>query len=415
MNKQSEFGMKQQRGKSIKLLLKLTLVVAFVGALIFAFMPEPIKVDIISVKQKELLVTIEGEGKTRIHDIYQVSTPIEGRVTRIEAEPGDRVLAGKTVLANMSPANPRFLDKRSETQAKADVEGAKAALALANARVKQAKAQLDYDEADFKRTQELFNKGSVSKANLERAELRLKTLRAELETAESNQQVMQSRLEAAQARLLQPDEAPNSATPSVSTCQICIYSPVDGTVLKVLHQNESVVPVGTPLVEIGNIQDLEVVIELLSTNAVLVSPGDQALIKRWGGKEDILAEVKLVEPAGFTKVSALGVEEQRVNVVLRFIDPVEKWRSLGHAFRVEAAIIIDRTGKTLSIPLSALFRFNENWSVYRVVDGKAFITSVKLGKRNERYAEIIEGLELNDQVINHPGSHVADEVSVVAR
>lgn len=404
-----------QKGKTAKMVLKILLAIALVAALIFAFMPEPIKVDLSPIKRQDVVVTIEGEGKTRIHDIYIVSAPIEGRVTRIQSEAGDHVTAGKTVIANMHPANPRFLDRRSETQAKADVEGARAARALANARVKQVKANLDFDLADFKRTQELYKTNTVSKANLERAELRLKTLRAELETAESNLQVMQSRLEAAQARLLQPSDVSQDKASNASDCQICIYSPVDGQLLKVIHKNESVVSVGTPLVEVGNAEDLEVVIELLSTNAVQVEVGDRAFITRWGGKENINAEVKLIEPAGFTKISALGVEEQRVNIVLRFTDSIDKWKSLGHAFRVEAEIIIDQVDNVVTVPINALFRENEQWSVFKVVDGLAQLTRVEIGLRNEQLAEVVSGLYEGDSIIIHPGNDVSDKVKVVAR
>ncbi len=398
-----------------KLIIKISLAIVSFGLLTFAFLPEPIKVDIVEVTKGNLLVTLEGEGQTRIHDIYVVSTPVDGRVTRIDSEPGDIVAAGKTVIANMYPANPQFLDKRSETQARADVEGARAALALANARVKQVKAQLEFDRAELKRTQELFEKNMVSQSGLERSQLSLKTLNAELETAESNQKVMLSRLEAAKVRLLQPDAGELATVSDESHCQICIHSPVDGRVLRILHKSESIVPVGTALVEIGDPADLEVNIEMLSTNAVRVKVGDQALIKRWGGSEDINARVRVIEPSGFTKISALGVEEQRVNVILSFTDPIEKWQSLGDAFRVEAAIIIDRADDVIKIPLSALFRQNEIWSVFKVVDGSAVLQAVEMKRRNDRFAEISKGLEIKDQLITHPGNSVEEGVRVEKR
>ena len=400
--------------KYIKRFLKILLVASAVGLLIFAFIPERVKVDWVTVEKGDLLITLEGEGKTRIHDIYIVSTPIDGRITRIESEPGDIVTAGETTIANMYPANPKFLDKRSETQAKADVEGARAALALAKSRVKQTQAQLEYDTSDYQRTQALFNKKSVSQASLERAELRLKTLRAELETSLSNKKVMISRLEAAKARLLQPDE--NGVNNRLEEdCQICIHSPVDGRVLRILHKSEGIVPVGTPLVEIGDPKDLEVKIEMLSTNAVRINVGDEALIKRWGGDQDIRARVKVVEPSGFTKISALGVEEQRVNIILTFIDPIEMWQSLGDAFRVEAAIIIDRVDDAMIIPLSALFRQNESWSVFKVVDDTVALHKVTVGRRNERFAEITQGLSVGDNVIIHPGNSVEEGIGVEKR
>ena len=398
----------------VKNTIKITISLVVVGLLIFAFLPEPIKVDMVKVDQGDLLIVMEGEGKTRIHDVYLVSAPVDGRVTRIQSEPGDIVSAGKTVIANMYPANPQFLDKRSETQAKADVDGAKAALALANARVKQVKAQLEFDLAEFNRTKELFNKKSVSKAGLERAELSLKTLRAELETAQSNQKVVASQLAAAKIRLLQP-EASELKQQENDDCHLCLKAPIDGRVLRILHKSESIVPVGTPLVEIGNPNDLEVNIEMLSTNAVQVKVGDQALIKRWGGKQDINARVRVIEPSGFTKISALGVEEQRVNVILSFTKKKEKWQSLGDAFRVEAAIIVDRADNTLKIPLSALFRHNEQWSVFKIQDDQAIIQPVEVGHRNDRFAEIKQGLGLDDWVITHPSNSISDGTNVIAR
>jgi len=401
--------------KVTKLVIKIMLAGLLLAALIFAFLPEPIKVDMVSVERGDLLITLDGEGKTRIHDVYIVSAPVDGRVTRIASEPGDMVKAGSSIIANMYPANPQFLDKRSETQAKADVDGATAALALANARVKQVQAQLDFDIAEFNRTLELFQKKSVSQAGLERAELSLKTLRAELETAESNQKVVASQLEAAKIRLLQPEASELSNSNEATDCHICLRSPIDGRVLRILHKSESIVQVGTPLVEIGNPNDLEVNIEMLSTNAVRVKVGDQALIKRWGGDQDINARVRVIEPSGFTKISALGVEEQRVNVILSFTDPIEKWQNLGDAFRVEAAIIVDRADDVIKIPLSALFRQNELWSVFVVEDERAILRQVVAGRKNDRFVEIESGLNLNETIITHPRNDITDGTSVIDR
>jgi HlyD family secretion protein len=395
-----------------KRLIKVALAVVAIGLLIFDFIPEKLKVDITVVEKGDLTIFVEGEGKTRIHDIYTIYTPIDGRVTRIESNSGDVVTAGKTIIANMYPANPAFLDKRSEIQAKADINGAEAALSLASSRVRQAQAQLTFDSSEYKRTQELFKNNMVSTAELERSENRLIMQKAEKETAVANRVLMESRLSAAQAKLLQPESIDDMKS---EMCQICIYSPVDGHVLRILHKSESIIPVGTALVEIGDPKDLEINIEMLSTNAVKVKVGDKAFIKRWGGTEDLAARVKVIEPSGFTKISALGVEEQRVNVILALTDPYEKWQSLGDAFRVEAEIVIDNINNVNKIPLSALFRQNGNWSVFKVVEGIVILQAVTVGKRDNFFTEIIEGLSAGEQVIVHPNNSIETGISVIQR
>ena len=398
--------------KKIKILVKYGIGLVLLGLIIFAFIPEAEKVDLSQVRRGDVLITLEGEGKTRIRDIYVVSAPIEGRVMRLDSEPGDVVKAGITIIANMTPADPRFLDKRSETQARADVQGAKAAQGLSASKVDRSLAELAFALAEYKRSEELFRHGNVSISRLEQNELQVKMRKAEVETARADLKVMDSRLVAARAQLVQPGgDKENNGT----RCQVCVHAPVDGKILRILHESEGVIPMGTPLVEIGDPEDMEIVIEMLSRDAVKVQTGDIALIKRWGGAQDIRAQVRLVEPSGYTKISALGVEEQRVNVILDFIDPLEMWQSLGNAFRVEASIIVDRAEGVLYVPISALFRDNEQWSAFVVRDGRAEIQPVTVGRRNDREAEILKGLLQNDRVIIHPGNNVMDGTRVVER
>ncbi|MCF6215075.1 MAG: HlyD family efflux transporter periplasmic adaptor subunit [Emcibacter sp.] len=399
--------------KKIKILVKSGIGILLLALLVYAFIPKAEKVDLQGVKRGDLLITLEGEGKTRIRDIYVVSAPIEGRVMRIESEPGDRVVAGETIIANMTPADPRFLDKRSETQARADVQGAVAAKGLAASKVDRARAGLEFAVAEYNRSEELFKNGNISIARLEQAELQLKMRKAEVATAQADLKVMESRLIAAEAQLVQPGEIDNDDIKG--RCVVCVHAPVDGIMLRILHESEGVVPVGTPLVEVGNPQDLEIVIEMLSRDAVRVRPGNIALIKRWGGTEDIRAQVRIVEPSGYTKISALGVEEQRVNVILDFIDPIEKWQTLGNAFRVEAAIIVDKAVDVIYVPISALFRENEIWATFVVRKGRAELQPVTVGRKNDRDAEISGGLMASDKVIIHPGNNVADGIRVIAR
>jgi len=236
--------------------------------------------------------------------------------------------------------------------------------------------------------------------------------RAEVKTALADLQVMESRLVAARAQLVQPGNINNNGD---GHCLVCVHAPVDGKVLRILHESEGVIPMGTALVEIGNPEEMEIVIEMLSRDAVKIQTGDIALIKRWGGSHDIQAQVRIVEPSGYTKVSALGVEEQRVNIILDFIDPIENWHTLGDAFRVKASIIVDRAENALHVPVSALFRQNEQWSAFVVRDGRAELRSVTVGRKNDREAEILDGLKENDQVIIHPGNNVMDGIRVAAR
>ncbi|NOZ66626.1 MAG: HlyD family efflux transporter periplasmic adaptor subunit [Alphaproteobacteria bacterium] len=398
--------------KKIKLIAKYTIGVFLLALLVYAFIPEAEKVDLAQVRRGDVLITLDGEGKTRIRDIYVVSAPIEGRVMRIESEPGDVVKAGETIIANMIPADPRFLDKRSETQARADVQGAEAAKGLAASKVDRARAELEFALAEYKRAEELFKNGNVSISRLEQNELQVKMRKAEVKTAQADLRVMESRLAAAKAQLVQPGNEGNN---DVDRCQVCVHAPVDGKLLRIFHKSEGVIPMGTALAEIGNPENLEIVIEMLSRDAVKVRPGDLALVKRWGGDTDIRTRVRLVEPSGYTKISALGVEEQRVNIILDFIDPIEKWRALGNAFRVEASIVVDKAENVLHVPVSALFRQNEQWSVFVVRDGRAVLQAVDVGRRNDHEAEILKGLTENDRVIIHPGNDVSDDTRIVER
>ncbi len=398
--------------RKIKTIVKYGISILLLALLVYAFIPEAEKVDLVKVGRGDVLITLDGEGKTRIRDIYVVSAPIEGRVMRIGSEPGDVVKAGETVIANMAPADPRFLDKRSETQARADVQGAEAAKGLSASKVDRARAELDFALAEYKRSEELFKNGNVSISRLEQQELQVKMRKAEVKTALADLQVMESRLVAAKAQLVQPGDVNNNDD---GGCQVCVHAPVDGKVLRILHESEGVISMGTPLVEIGDPEDMEIVIEMLSRDAVKVRSGDIALIKRWGGSRDIRAQVRIVEPSGYTKISALGVEEQRVNVILDFIDPLENWRTLGDAFRVEASIIVDQADNALYVPVSTLFRHNEQWSAFVVRDGRAVLQQVAVGRKNDRQAEILGGLTERDQVIIHPGNNVADGTRVVLR
>ncbi len=382
--------------------------------LIFAFMPQPVPVDFGRVESGSMIVTVSDEGKTRVRDIYTVSAPLDGRALRIDAEVGDPVEAYKTALAAIEPSSPSFLNVRTRAQAESAVKASEAAQSLAAAEVARAQAELEYAASELDRAERLSSRGNISKSALDRATLEVKTKQSALDTAEASLRVKDFELETAKASLIDPGTG-GSTNRTPENCCVPIYAPVAGRVLQILHESEGVVSAGTPLVEIGDPRDLEIVVDLLSTDAVQVGEGDDVLIADWGQSNLLNGKVRRVEPFGFTKVSALGIEEQRVNVVIDLTDPPEDWRALGHGYRVETRIVTWKRSDALRIPLSALFRDGDRWSTFVNANGRAKQQFVTIEHVNEVEAEVIEGLEGGDEVILHPSERVLDGVRVEAR
>jgi HlyD family secretion protein len=301
--------------------------VALAAVLAWLFRPQPVAVDLASVQRGALQVSVGDEGEMRVRDMFVVSAPVPGLMRRVELEAGDKVIAEETVIARIEPSDPAFLDPRSEAEARAAVRASEAARAHAAAELRRAEAERDFAESELKRYEGLAVRATISQSDLDAARRRARTAAALVEEAIAGLRVRDSELDQARARLL----APGSKLDRRSGCDcILVRSPVSGGVLRVLTESEGVVSSGTPLVEIGNPQKLEIVTDLLSTDAVKVKPGQRALIDGWGGGRSLEAVVRRVEPYGFTKVSALGVEEQRVNVIVDITDPIELWRRLGH-------------------------------------------------------------------------------------
>ncbi len=393
-------------------LLWTVVVVVLVGAGVYAFMPQPVPVDLGAVARGALSVTVDDEGRTRVKEIYVVSAPTSGRVLRIERHVGDEVVAGETVLATVEPSEPAFLDLRSRRQAESTVTAAAAAKAWADAEVARADAELDFARADQERAKTLAARDTISQRALERAELGVKTRRAALATAEAALRVKTFELETARASLINPGDLETLA--AAGGCCVEVRAPVSGRVLRLLHESESVIAAGAPLLEIGDPEDLEIVIDLLSTDAVKIAVGAEVVIEDWGGGP-LAGRVRRVEPYGFTKLSALGIEEQRVNVIVDLTDPPERWRALGHGYRVEARILIWHADDVLKLPVSALFREGETWAVFVLRDGRARLNPVVLGQRNSFEAEILDGLDEGARVVLHPSDRVEDGVRIVAR
>jgi HlyD family secretion protein len=397
-------------GKRITLWGLISLIL--LGTLVWAFSPRPISVDLLSLSPGDLVVTVDEEGETRVQDVFVLSAPISGRAMRIEAEVGDEVIAHKTLIAEIEPIDPTLLDPRSEAQARADIRAAEANLILAEASVKEAKVELEFAKSELKRTRQLRADGVVSARELEATERTYQAREAALETAFATRQARQAELERARAQLISPTEGRmrGDECPCVP-----IQAPVDGRILKILHKSEGVVSAGEPLAEIGDPADLEIVADLLSSDAVKVEKGQQVIIDNWGGSKPLAGVVRRIEPFGFTKVSALGIEEQRVNVIIDFTSPREAWSRIAHGYQVDVRIVLWRGSEVLKLPLTALFREGEKWAVFVEQQGKASKRSVALGKRTGLEAEILSGLSAGDRVVVHPGDQIAEGVEIESR
>jgi HlyD family secretion protein len=272
---------------------------------------------------------------------------------------------------------------------------------------------LEFAEAELARARQLAERGNISASALDRAELQVRTARAAVASAQAELDVRTYQLETARARLITPRE--DGVASEADRCCVPVRAPVNGRILRVLHESEGVVTAGTPLVEIGDPQDLEVVVELLSSDAVRVSDGAKVAIEAWGGGATLEGRVRRVEPYGFTKISALGIEEQRVNVIIDFVGDPEGWQRLGHGFRVEVRIVVWQADDVISVPLGVLFRRGESWAVFVSDDGRARLREVTIGQRNGRVAQVLEGLEVGERIILHPSDKVEDGTRIEAR
>ncbi|PIE07290.1 MAG: RND transporter [Rhodobacterales bacterium] len=375
--------------------------------------PETVPVDMAVLTRGSLEVTVNADGMTRIKDVFDVSAPVSGRVLRSPVVIGDHVVEGETVVARIEPGEPAFLDERARAQAEATVAQAEAALGLAEAEVRAAEADLNSAQKSFDRVLALHDRDAASDAQLDQAEVALDVAAAHFDSAIATQKMRASEVLAAKAVLIEPDG--DDAVRDTEDCCIRLMAPVSGQVLSV--QNESARPVvaGAPLLAIGPKKDLEITVELLSTDAVRIAPGARAYVERWGGDTALEAVVREIEPAAFTKVSSLGIEEQRVNVLLDFTSPESDRPALGHNYRVYLRVVEWSGDDVLRLPISALFREDGDWAVFVVREGRATLTRVGIGRRNAEYAEVTSGLAPDDTVITHPSDRVAEGVLVVDR
>ena len=380
-------------------------VVVVVLLLVLAFRPSSRPVDLASVERGPLEVTLEEEGETQVKERFVISAPIPGRVRRIEIEPGDPVTAGETVLAVVEPTDPTLLDSRSRAEAEARVKAARAGLGQAQAQREAARNESDFASRELKRIQRLAAEGIASSEQRDGAERAARTAAENARSADFAVEAAQHELDIALAALAVSDDG------SVET--VALRSPVHGQVLRRLHESATPVLAGEPLLEVGDPRRLEIVADYLSSDAVRIQSGQPAHIDRWGGEGTLAARVRRVDPAGFTKVSALGVEEQRVNVVLDFDEPPPA--SLGDGFRVEVRVVVWAQDDVVTTPTSSLFRAGEGWAVFRNEGGHAVRVPITIGARTPRRTQVLEGLAPGEGVVIHPPDSLTDGTAIEAR
>ncbi len=395
------------------------IAVLLVALFVWAFWPRAVPVDLGVVSRGTLTDTIDEEARTRVRDTYVVSAPIAGRLLRVEVEPGDEVIGGDSVIARMLAAAPSALDVRTREQARASVSAAEAALRVARADLNSAIASEDLAKTELSRARTLVEKGIGPQASLDTAVKAHKAARAAVDTAKAAISMREAELANARARLIEfntPSKLDATDKDGTSGGTIPLTAPISGRILRVVQESETTMGAGQPILEIGDVSnDLEVLTELLSTDAVQVKPGNQVLIDNWGGDAPLQGVVDRVEPWGFTKYSALGVEEQRVNTIIRFTDPLDQRSALGHGYRVEVKIVTWEQENTLLIPSSALFRQGDDWAVFRVSDSKVELKRVELIRNNGLIAGITSGVSEGDELVLYPSTALKDGTRVAKR
>ncbi len=379
-------------------------------AIVYGFMPKPVPVDVVKVSRGPLMVTVEEEGRTRVKDRFVVSAPVAGFMRRIRLEVGDRVQKGQS-LVELEPLKSSLLDPRSHAAAEAAVSSAEASLKVEEERARAAAADAEYAQKNLERIRKLYEGSYVAKDALDQAETGAKRAGANLLSAEAAVKVARFELDRAHTALR------HSAAEStrIQGKIVTIQAPVNGSVLKIYRESEGVVQSGEPVIDIGDPEKLEVKVEVLSADAVKIKPGASVLFERWGGNSTLSGRVKVVEPAGFTKISSLGVEEQRVLVIVDITSSDKNEKSLGDGYRLEARFVIWEGKDVLQVPASALFRNQEGWAIFVVKSYRALKREVRVGQRTGLAAEVLSGLTEGEEVISHPDNSIEDRTRVRPR
>lgn len=394
-------------------LMQLVAALLVVAGLTYSFWPRPVDVEVVRLTRGPLRVTVDEDGKTRTKERYIVSAPLAGRLARIALRPGDRVLAGKTMLAVIEPSDPALLDARARAEAEARVKAAEAVRKQAVPKLERARYAHDLAVKELQRIRRMVVGRETTLQDVESAESKERMAQEDIKAAQFAMQIADFELDQARAALKRTHD---QRSPSdLDGWRFEIPAPVDGRVLRVFQESSTPVTPGQQLLEIGDPADLEVEVDVLSGDAVKIAPGAKVFLEHWGGEAPLLAQVRLVEPSGFMKKSALGVEEQRVNVIIDFLDPPAKRARLGDAYRVEARIVIWSADDVLKAPAGALFRSGDDWAVFVIEDGRARLRRVQVGRGNALETEITAGLDEGAAIILHPGDKIQDGTRVAAR
>jgi HlyD family secretion protein len=400
--------------KLVRRLLMGLLGLAVLGGIVYAFMPQPVPVDAAVIGRGPLSVTVNEDGKTRIRERYIVSSPLAGQLRRVELDEGDDVVAGETVLATILPDTPGLLDPRERAEAAARVSASEASVSRAQTNIESAKVAEDIAESQYERIRRLRERNSASEQDFEDATLTMRARQEENRAAEFSLQIAQFELAQAQAAQQRFEPLAQEQTDG-DTWHFEIRSPISGRVLRVLQESAAVLAAGAQLMELGDPANLELEVDVLSIDAVKIEPGDKIILEHWGGDEPLTGVVRLIEPAAFTKISALGVEEQRVFVIGDLtVDDAQRAR-LGDAFRFEARIVVWEEPDVLQCPTAALFRLENQWAVFVVTDDRAALRTVEIGQRNADAAQILSGLTEGERVIVYPSDRVEEGIGIAVR
>lgn len=397
--------MKKWRGR----IVRVGVALAVIAGLAYAFWPAPVAVELAPVVRGPMQVTVEDDGQTRVRERYVIAAPMPGRVLRIDWDAGDEVRAGYSVLATLVPEAAAPLDVRAQAQARARVDAARAAVEQAQANAQRSEAALELAESEWERLRTLLPQGAATQRETNDARLITEVRRRELDAARHALSVARFELELAQAALVYTmPESPDAPRET----QLDIVSPIDGRILRIPEKSARPVTAGQTLMEIGDPRDLEVQVDVLSSDAVRIKPGQEVWFDNWGGDQPLRGVVRVVEPFAFTKVSALGVEEQRALVIADFTDPPERWAAVGDGYRVDARFVVWQADDLLKVPTSALFRQVDQWCVFVERAGRAELRPIKVGRQTALEAQVLDGLQEGERVIAFPSDQVSDGVRI---